>query len=81
MLSRPECMCYFFIRTSVSLTGCRQLQSGKAVGDDAYSGMVDCFRKIIKNEGFSRLYRGINAPILMEAPKRHENDSAFPSRN
>ncbi|KAM3079716.1 hypothetical protein ACMFMG_006126 [Clarireedia jacksonii] len=32
--------------------------------------MVDCFRKIIKNEGFSRLYRGIEAPILMEAPKR-----------
>src|SRR5690606_3210574 len=32
--------------------------------------MVDCFRKIIKNEGFSRLYRGITAPILMEAPKR-----------
>ena len=32
--------------------------------------MVDCFRKIIKNEGFSRLYRGISAPILMEAPKR-----------
>jgi len=32
--------------------------------------MVDCFRKIIKNEGFSRLYRGIAAPILMEAPKR-----------
>ncbi|KAH0537644.1 hypothetical protein FGG08_005595 [Glutinoglossum americanum] len=32
--------------------------------------MVDCFRKIIRNEGFSRLYRGISAPILMEAPKR-----------
>ena len=32
--------------------------------------MVDCFRKIIKNEGASRLYRGITAPILMEAPKR-----------
>lgn len=32
--------------------------------------MMDCFRKIIKNEGFSRLYRGIGAPIMMEAPKR-----------
>ncbi|KAL3480056.1 oxodicarboxylate carrier protein [Aspergillus californicus] len=32
--------------------------------------MFDCFRKIIRNEGFSRLYRGISAPILMEAPKR-----------
>ncbi|KAI9782716.1 MAG: Mitochondrial 2-oxodicarboxylate carrier 2 [Geoglossum umbratile] len=47
-----------------------QLQQGKGVGEEAYNGMVDCFRKIIKNEGFSRLYRGISAPILMEAPKR-----------
>jgi len=46
-----------------------QLQTGVA-GPDSYNGMVDCFRKIIKNEGFSRLYRGIEAPILMEAPKR-----------
>ncbi|KAK3332175.1 mitochondrial carrier domain-containing protein [Cercophora scortea] len=47
-----------------------QLQTATSVGEDAYSGMLDCFRKIIRNEGFSRLYRGINAPILMEAPKR-----------
>ncbi|KAI9891824.1 MAG: Mitochondrial 2-oxodicarboxylate carrier 2 [Vezdaea aestivalis] len=47
-----------------------QLQTGKGTGQDSYNGMVDCFRKIIKNEGFSRLYRGISAPILMEAPKR-----------
>ncbi|MCJ1424553.1 hypothetical protein MMC29_002441 [Sticta canariensis] len=47
-----------------------QLQQGKGAGQEGYDGMVDCFRKIIKNEGFSRLYRGISAPILMEAPKR-----------
>ncbi|KAF2088777.1 mitochondrial 2-oxodicarboxylate carrier protein-like protein [Saccharata proteae CBS 121410] len=47
-----------------------QLQTASAVGEDRYNGMLDCFRKIIRNEGFSRLYRGINAPILMEAPKR-----------
>ncbi|MCJ1302761.1 hypothetical protein MMC08_005566 [Hypocenomyce scalaris] len=47
-----------------------QLQQGKGVGSEGYNGMLDCFRKIIKNEGFSRLYRGITAPILMEAPKR-----------
>ncbi|MCJ1343780.1 hypothetical protein MMC31_001977 [Peltigera leucophlebia] len=47
-----------------------QLQKGKGVGEEGYNGMVDCFRKIIRNEGFSRLYRGISAPILMEAPKR-----------
>ncbi|MCJ1248385.1 hypothetical protein MMC30_005602 [Trapelia coarctata] len=51
--------------------GCRQDPStGKGVGEDSYNGMMDCFRKIIKNEGFSRLYRGISAPIMMEAPKR-----------
>ena len=48
-----------------------QLQQGKGAGEDSYNGMVDCFRKIVKNEGFSRLYRGITAPILMEAPKRY----------
>lgn len=32
--------------------------------------MADCFKKIVKNEGPSRLYRGIAAPIMMEAPKR-----------
>jgi solute carrier family 25 2-oxodicarboxylate transporter 21 len=50
---------------------CRQLQQGKGAGAEGYNGMVDCFRKIVKNEGFSRLYRGITAPILMEAPKRY----------
>lgn len=33
-------------------------------------GMVETFRNIIKHEGFATLYRGITAPILMEAPKR-----------
>lgn len=54
----------------------RQLQLGKGVGEEYYNGMVDCFRKIVKNEGFSRLYRGITAPILMEAPKRYYSDHA-----
>jgi len=48
-----------------------QLQVGVGpAGADQYNGMVDCFRKIVKNEGFGRLYRGITPPILMEAPKR-----------
>ncbi|KAG9807299.1 hypothetical protein KCU90_g25589, partial [Aureobasidium melanogenum] len=46
-----------------------QLQSSTATGEEAYNSMIDCFRKIVRNEGFSRLYRGIEAPILMEAPK------------
>lgn len=47
-----------------------QLQVGGGVGGEAYSSMFDCFKKIIKHEGVGRLYRGITAPILMEAPKR-----------
>lgn len=43
-----------------------QLQQGKG----EYKSIFDCFSKIIKTEGFSRLYRGIAAPILVEAPKR-----------
>nr|POE49368.1 putative mitochondrial 2-oxodicarboxylate carrier [Quercus suber] len=49
----------------------RQIQGSTPIpGVDHYSGMLDCFRKIVANEGASRLYRGISAPILMEAPKR-----------
>ncbi|OAL37009.1 hypothetical protein AYO20_03778 [Fonsecaea nubica] len=48
-----------------------QLQGRTPVpGQDYYTGMFDCLRKIVKNEGPSRLYRGIGAPIMMEAPKR-----------
>lgn len=46
-----------------------QLQVAGAPGE-GYKNMIDCFAKIVKNEGVSRLYRGITAPILMEAPKR-----------
>lgn len=65
-----------------SLTaGIRQLQSGKGIGGEGYTGMVDCFRKIVRNEGFSRLYRGIQAPILMEAPKRYTSLTELRCRN
>ncbi|CUM62888.1 uncharacterized protein PRCAT00000447001 [Priceomyces carsonii] len=37
---------------------------------NAYSGTINCVKKIVKEEGASRLYKGILAPILMEAPKR-----------
>lgn len=45
-----------------------QLQTkGSAV---QYTGIVDCFRQMIRQEGFWSLYRGIISPILAEAPKR-----------
>jgi solute carrier family 25 2-oxodicarboxylate transporter 21 len=47
-----------------------QLQHGAAKEGKGYTGILDVFRKIIRQEGASRLYRGITAPILMEVPKR-----------
>lgn len=46
-----------------------QLQVGSGANAE-YQGIVDCFAKIIRHEGPATLYRGISAPILMEAPKR-----------
>ncbi|TPX15488.1 uncharacterized protein E0L32_004468 [Thyridium curvatum] len=42
----------------------QQLATGKS------AGIVSTLSDIVKNEGFARIYRGITAPILMEAPKR-----------
>ncbi|XP_067011800.1 mitochondrial 2-oxodicarboxylate carrier [Anabrus simplex] len=50
-----------------------QLQSRKAIapGDPHYySGVIDCMRKIIVQEGFFSLWKGILPPILVETPKR-----------
>ncbi|KAH7061625.1 mitochondrial 2-oxodicarboxylate carrier protein-like protein [Paraphoma chrysanthemicola] len=59
-----------------------QLQHGTVSGKEGYSGVVDCFRKIVRQEGVTKLYRGITAPILMEVPKRaikfSANDSFAP---
>jgi len=41
-----------------------QLDTGKS------QGLVGSFRSIIAQEGFGRLYRGLAAPLLLEAPKR-----------
>ncbi|KAJ3276424.1 hypothetical protein HDV01_005047 [Terramyces sp. JEL0728] len=40
------------------------------VGHAEYSSILDCFQKMVKNEGFGSLYRGILPPIFVEAPKR-----------
>jgi hypothetical protein len=36
-----------------------QLQTGKGTGADHYNGMVDCFRKIVKNEGYIHYCYGV----------------------
>lgn len=48
-----------------------QLQGKVPVpGQESYNGMIDCFQKIVKTEGFGRLYRGLVPPLMLEAPKR-----------
>lgn len=47
-----------------------QLQVGRGTAEVGYTSIVDCFTKIVKQEGIGRLYRGILAPVLVEAPKR-----------
>lgn len=42
----------------------QQLSTGSS------QGTISTLSQIVKQEGFSRLYKGITAPILMEAPKR-----------
>ncbi len=35
---------------------CRQLQKGPVAGQESYTGMLDCFGKIIRNEGYASPY-------------------------
>ena len=30
---------------------------------NAYNGTINCLKKIVREEGFSRLYKGITAPV------------------
>ncbi|KAJ2080955.1 hypothetical protein H4R24_002709 [Coemansia sp. RSA 988] len=46
------------------------LQVSKGAGEDQYKSIIDVFSRIIKEEGPTRLYRGILPPIMVEAPKR-----------
>ncbi|KAJ2780714.1 hypothetical protein H4R18_003301 [Coemansia javaensis] len=39
-------------------------------GGDQYKSILDVFSRIVREEGASRLYRGILPPIMVEAPKR-----------
>jgi hypothetical protein len=55
MLLRRECTSLLFglvKQTRIDFHIGRQLQTGKGTGADHYNGMLDCFRKIIKNEGY-----------------------------
>jgi hypothetical protein len=52
MSSRPECNVTVSCISSFADVS-SQLQTGKGTGAETYNGMVDCFQKIIKNEGWA----------------------------
>ncbi|CAH7685566.1 mitochondrial carrier domain-containing protein [Phakopsora pachyrhizi] len=63
-----ELLCLYpldVVKTRIQLQGKVEI-----LGQENYTGMVDCFKKIIKAEGFGRLYRGLLPPLMLEAPKR-----------
>ncbi|KAI8084217.1 mitochondrial carrier domain-containing protein [Gilbertella persicaria] len=65
-----------------------QNQRSKVVGELLYKNSLDCFKKVIKNEGFAGLYRGLGPQLVGVAPEKAikltVNDfvrSQFTSRN
>ncbi|CAH0560951.1 unnamed protein product [Brassicogethes aeneus] len=49
-----------------------QLQNVKDKYDSQkyYNGIVDCFKKMYRHEGFGSFWKGITPPIMAETPKR-----------
>ncbi|AET41607.1 uncharacterized protein Ecym_8329 [Eremothecium cymbalariae DBVPG len=47
-----------------------QLQVADSAAGRHYTGVINCLKRIVVEEGTSRLYKGISSPVLMEAPKR-----------
>ncbi|KAI9205806.1 mitochondrial carrier domain-containing protein [Polychytrium aggregatum] len=45
-----------------------RLQAIPRPGDPVYKGMAHCYREIIKNEGFSALFRGVVPRMLIVSP-------------
>jgi solute carrier family 25 aspartate/glutamate transporter 12/13 len=42
-----------------------QNQRSKVVGELLYKNSLDCFKKVIKNEGFLGLYRGLGPQLVV----------------
>ncbi|XP_077519567.1 mitochondrial 2-oxodicarboxylate carrier-like isoform X1 [Amblyomma americanum] len=41
-----------------------------AAGEQRYTSIADCFRRMVRSEGLLAIYKGILPPILAETPKR-----------
>lgn len=47
-----------------------RFQQQTATSTLQYKSVMDCFKRIVSEEGVSRLYRGMLSPVIVEAPKR-----------
>ncbi|KAJ3414686.1 phosphatidylinositol-3,5-bisphosphate 5-phosphatase [Chytridiales sp. JEL 0842] len=47
-----------------------QNQRAKVVGELLYKNSIDCFKKVVKNEGFSGLYSGLGPQLVGVAPEK-----------
>uniref|UniRef100_A0A8C2I3R6 Solute carrier family 25 member 12 n=1 Tax=Cyprinus carpio TaxID=7962 RepID=A0A8C2I3R6_CYPCA len=46
-----------------------RLQVAARAGQTTYSGVIDCFRKILKEEGFRALWKGAGARVFRSSPQ------------
>ncbi|CAO3681047.1 unnamed protein product [Umbelopsis vinacea] len=47
-----------------------QNQRSKVVGELLYKNSIDCFKKVVRNEGFAGLYRGLGPQLVGVAPEK-----------
>ncbi|KAI5816504.1 mitochondrial carrier protein [Pyronema omphalodes] len=47
-----------------------QNQRSNLVGETLYKNSIDCFRKVLKNEGFKGLYSGLGPQLIGVAPEK-----------
>ncbi|KAI5789423.1 mitochondrial carrier domain-containing protein, partial [Pyronema domesticum] len=47
-----------------------RMQNQRLVGEKLYKNSIDCFRKVIKNEGFKGLYSGLGPQLIGVAPEK-----------
>jgi hypothetical protein len=62
--------CHRCLPIDLVKTRMQNQRSGPIVGELAYRNSIDCFKKVIRHEGFSGLYRGLVPQLLGVAPEK-----------
>ncbi len=45
-------------------------RTGSLIGEVAYKNSIDCFKKVVRHEGFLGLYRGLLPQLMGVAPEK-----------